>query len=81
MLLTVLQKNWTVDTLQIVKSYFEYLHEMIGGSVINVVVLLLLIVLVIFFWYKTDKYDSWKYFILSLASLVSILVLYLRDVM
>lgn len=64
-----------------IKSYFEYLHKMIGGSVINVVVSLLLVVIAIFSFYKTEKYDSWTYFILSMASFVAILVLYLRDVM
>ena len=64
-----------------IKSYFEYLHEMIGGSVINVIVFLLLMVIAIFSFYKTEKCDSWKYFVLSMASFVVILVLYLRDVM
>lgn len=64
-----------------IKSYFEYLHEMIGGSVTNVIISLLLMVIAAFSFYKTAKYDSWKYFILSMISFVTILVLYLRDVM
>ena len=64
-----------------IKSYFEYLHEMIGGSVINVVVSLLLVVIAIFSMRKIVKYDSWKYFILSMISLLTFLILYLRDVM
>lgn len=74
-------KNITKRMMVMIKSYFEYLHEMIGGSVINVVVLLLLVVIAIFSFYKTEKYDSWTYFILSMVSLITILVLYLKDVM
>ena len=64
----------------IIKSCFEYLQEMIGGSTTNVIVSLFILILSLFFEYKSEKYDSWKYFVLSLVSLLTIEFLYLRDV-